>query len=151
MSNSKAGAGPPRLSASGLFFRMRGRQDHTFERNAAFSRIIGRPVFDRILKKRPDGRSVWADRARLGVAHLALTITPATANHQIGDRILLSSANRHDDRYIEVHVYGEISWQSLSKVTLEKALTDPQDQDDWLFGRIKLATRGVAIVDRVHP
>jgi hypothetical protein len=102
-------------------------------------------------KEEPGWRSIWADRARLGVAHLAPTITPATASLQIGDRILFSGATRRDDRYIEVHVYGEISWQSLNKVTLEKALTDSQDQDDWLLARQKLVSRGVMIVDRVHP
>jgi putative endonuclease len=54
---------------------------------------------------------------------LAPTITPAIASHQIGDRILYSGANRHDDRYIEVHVYEEISPQSLSKATPDPAPT----------------------------
>jgi len=96
-------------------------------------------------------RSVWADRAHLGVAHLAPTVTPATAIHELADHILFSGATRPDDRYIEVHIFGEISWQSLSKVTLEKPLTKPEDQDDWSFGQQKLKTRGVMIVDRVNP
>src|SRR5208282_1748629 len=96
-------------------------------------------------------RSVWADRAHLGVAHLAPTVTPATAIHELADHILFSGATRPDDRYIEVHIFGEISWQSLSKVTLEKPLTKPEDQDDGSLGQQKLKTRGVMIVDRVNP
>jgi hypothetical protein len=102
-------------------------------------------------EEEPGWRSVWSDRAHLGVAHLAVEITPATADAQISALIMACGADRHADRYIEVHIYGELSWQSLGKVTLEKPLTEPEDQDDWLFGRQKLAGRGITIVDGVHP
>jgi hypothetical protein len=99
-------------------------------------------------QEEPGWRSTWADRAALGVAHLAPKITPATAYADIPDQILFSGATRTDDRYMETHIFGEISWQSLNKVILEKPLTTPEDQVDWTAGSQKLATRGITIVDR---
>lgn len=102
-------------------------------------------------KEEPGWRSVWDSRHKLGVAHLASAMTSATALSDIPNHILSSGAARADDRYMEVHIYGELSWQALSCVVLERALTDPGEQDDWDFGRQKLMHRGVEIVDRVNP
>jgi hypothetical protein len=63
----------------------------------------------------------------------------------------MSGEGRDRDRYIEVHVYGEVSPQSLGQVTLEKPLTDPQDGEDWEFARQKLTTRGVKVIDGTQP
>jgi hypothetical protein len=96
-------------------------------------------------------RSVWNDRTYLGVAHLMPAVTPGTSIADLPDHILSSGSSRHNDRYMEVHIFGEISWQSLTKATLEKPLTIPEDQDDWDFGRQKLEPRGITIVDKVSP
>lgn len=96
-------------------------------------------------------RSVWTDRARLGIAHLAPEVTPAVGSQTLADLIMFSGPSRDDDRFIEVHIYGELSWQALSQVVLEKPLTETQDRDDWEFGRQKLGRRGVTIVDQVNP
>jgi hypothetical protein len=64
------------------------------------------------------------------VAHLASAMTSATALHDIPKYILSSGATRTDDRYIEVHIYGELSWQTVSCVALERPLTNPEEQDD---------------------
>lgn len=96
-------------------------------------------------------RAVWGDRIYLGVAHLVPSITSALADDALAGQIMVCGATRHDDHYMEVHIFGEVSWQSLSKVTLEKPLTIPEDQDDWDFGRMKLELRGVRIVSLVHP
>lgn len=102
-------------------------------------------------KEEPGWRSVWDSRYKLGVAHLASAMTSSTALHDIPNYILSSGTARDDDRYMEVHIYGELSWQALSCVVLEKALTDSGEQDDWDFGRQKLTHRGVIIIDRVNP
>jgi hypothetical protein len=102
-------------------------------------------------EEQPGWRAIWSDRAHLGVAHLGPTVTPAMSVGALADQVLLSGIDRHGDRYMEVHIYGELSWQSLSKVTLERPLTDAKEQDDWDFGRQKLAGRGVTIIDRANP
>ena len=96
-------------------------------------------------------RSVWGSRQKLGVAHLASAMTSATATPDISNCVLTSGATRTDDRYIEVHIYGELSWQTIGSVVLEKPVTDSEEQSDWDFGCQKLAHRGVRIVDRVRP
>jgi hypothetical protein len=102
-------------------------------------------------EEEPGWRSIWDSRAKLGVAHLVSSITSATSLHDISDHILTSGARRVDDHYMEVHIYGELSWQALRCAILEKPLTVPEEQDDWDFGRQKLSHRGVTIVDRVNP
>lgn len=96
-------------------------------------------------------RSVWGSRYKLGVAQLAPSLTMAMAFDDISNCILSCGVTRGDDRYIEIHIYGELSWQALSRVVLERSLTDSKEQDDWDFGRQKLSHRGVTIVDRVNP
>ena len=101
-------------------------------------------------EEEPGWRSTWADRSQLGVAHLCPSITPATAGNDLVNHVLFCGSDRPEDRYIEIHIYGEISWQSLSKVVLEKPLTTSEDQEDWRFGRQKLGRR-VPIEDHVNP
>lgn len=90
-------------------------------------------------------RSTWADRSQLGVAHLCPSITPVTAGHDLVNHVLFCGPDRKEDRYLEIHIYGEISWQSLSK-----PLTNLDDQDCWKFGQQKLGRR-VPIEDHVNP
>lgn len=132
-------------------------EGHAIEDRASVMRENAFDFFERYdlgrrnAEEEPGWRAVWADRARLGIAHLAGTLTPATAPDRIADAILASGEGRDRDHYIEVHVYGEVSPQSLSKVTLERALTDPQDKDDWDAARQKLTKRGVKVIDRTQP
>jgi hypothetical protein len=99
----------------------------------------------------PGWRSIWSDRARLGVAHLGPAISTATGRDEIAGLILFSGTTRPDDRYMEVQIFGELSWQSLGKVTLERPLTEPNERDDWDFASQKLGNRDVKIVDRTNP
>jgi hypothetical protein len=94
-------------------------------------------------------RAVWGDKVYLGVAHLVPSTTPILGDDALADQIMVCGTTRHGDHYMEVHIFGEVSWQSLSKVTLEKPLTAPEDQDDWDFGRMKLELRGVRLVSVV--
>ncbi len=102
-------------------------------------------------REEPGWRSVWADRSKLGVAHLAAAISPATPRVDLPNKIMFAGATRSDDSYMEVHIFGELSWQSLSKVTLEKPLTNSEDQDNWVKASQKLALRPIDIVDRTQP
>ena len=132
-------------------------EGHAIEDRASVMRENAFDFFERYdlgrrnAEEEPGWRAVWADRARLGVAHLAATLTHATALDRISDAILSSGGGRDRDRYIEVHVYGEVSPQSLGQVTLEKPLTDPQDKDDWDGAQQKLTKGGVKVIDRTQP
>jgi len=99
----------------------------------------------------PGWRAIWADRAQVGVAHLADEVNAATGTRELVNMILFSGPTRPQDRYIEIHIYGDVSWQSISKVTLEAPLTKSEARDDWDFGCQKLARRGIAIEDKVSP
>ena len=106
---------------------------------------------DRDAIEEPGWRSTWATRARLGVAHVEPSVTAATADAELPELILSNGNTRHDDRYMEVHIFGELTWENLNKVTLTQPLTTAEEQDDWLTGRKKLNGRGVTIVDTVYP
>lgn len=92
------------------------------------------------------GRSISAWRSSPRPVNYTSYRTYELVNH-----VLFCGSDRPKDRYIEIHIFDEVSWQSLSKVALEKPLTTSDEQDDWKFGRMKLAHRGVAIVDKVNP
>ena len=93
----------------------------------------------------PGWRSVWTSRSKLGVAHLAGSISSATAVSEIPTMILNSASTRNADKYIEVHIHGELSWQTVGSVILEKPLTDPEERDDWDVASQKLSSRGIPI------
>lgn len=67
------------------------------------------------------------------------------------DLILWQGADRYSDRYIEVHIYGELNWQALGKVSLDGPLTRAEDRENWEFARQKLLRNHVAISVRVVP
>lgn len=90
-------------------------------------------------------RAIWASRHRLGVAHLAPQVTSATAISDIPGLVLTSGSTRTDDRYMEVHIHGELSWQGIGSIVLERPLTDAAQQEDWEFARQKLTSRGISI------
>ncbi|MFZ3353986.1 MAG: hypothetical protein WA268_24305 [Xanthobacteraceae bacterium] len=58
---------------------------------------------------------------------------------------------RQNDRYLEVHIYGELSWQTLAAIILARPMTTAEEQDDWSFGRQKLERRNVKVVDPTNP
>lgn len=90
---------------------------------------------DRNAVEEPGWRSVWTGRAQLGVAHLEPAISAATADGDLPNIILFSGTTRQDDRYMEVHIYGELSWQTLARVVLARPLTTGEEQDDWSFAK----------------
>ena len=106
---------------------------------------------DRNAVEEPGWRSVWVDRARLGVAHLEPAISAATGDAELQDIILSSGTMRQNDRYLEVHIYGELSWQTLAAIILARPMTTAEEQDDWSFGRQKLERRNVKVVDPTNP
>jgi hypothetical protein len=102
-------------------------------------------------KEEPGWRSVWADRAHLGIAHLAGRVTPTTSERDLPGKILSSGATRNDDCFMEIHIYGELTLDAVDTVSLDKPLTNANDHDDWDFARQKVARKLIAVVDRTGP
>jgi hypothetical protein len=88
-------------------------------------------------------RSVWSERAVLAVAHLAGELKPTTREDDLPDLVLHVGADRPADRYMEVHIYGDIRIEAVESVLLEKPLTNGEAQEDWAFARLKLARRSI--------
>ena len=133
-------------------------EGHAIEDRASVMRENAFDFFERYdlgrrnAEEEPGWRAVWADRARLGVAHLAATLTHATAL----DRILrchpvLGRRSGFGTVTSKCMSDGEVSPQPLGQVTLEKPLTDPQDKDDWDGAQQKLTKGGVKVIDRTQP
>jgi hypothetical protein len=120
-------------------------------RENAFDFYVRYKLGDRDAVEEPGWRSVWASRARLGVAHLEPSVTAATADTDFPRMILSNGTTKYDDRFIEVHIFGDLSWENLNNITLAKPLTNAEEQDDWLFGREKLKRRGVTVIDTIYP
>jgi hypothetical protein len=99
----------------------------------------------------PGWRSVWTQRQILGVAHVTPLITVATPANGLADLVMLPGAGRHDDRFMEVHIFGTLDWQSIEAAVLELPLTSTEDRDDWDFARTKLIVRGVSCDERQAP
>jgi len=96
-------------------------------------------------------RAVWADRVRLGVAHLAAALTPAMSAGALPGLMLSVGATRREDRYIEVHIFDPLRWQILARATLDRPLADADAREEWDMARQHLARRGVAIEDHTAP
>jgi hypothetical protein len=106
---------------------------------------------DRDAQEAPGWRAVWADRAWLGVAHIEASLTPALSPGALPDLILHTGATRHDDRFIEVHIFDPLSWQMIASATLDRPITDAEARDEWDFARTRLARRGVPTMDHTVP
>lgn len=98
----------------------------------------------------PGWRAVWADRAWLGIAHLAPAVTPAMSVADLVPVIMTPGTNRQDDRFMEVHLYGELTKEAVEKATLMRPLTEQQDRDNWQLARQTLARNGVEVAEAAH-
>lgn len=106
---------------------------------------------DRDAQEAPGWRSVWGDRALLGVAHLEASLTPALSSGALPGLILAVGATKHDDRFMEVHIFDPLTWQMIASATLDRTITDAEARDEWDFARSRLARRGVPIADHTVP
>lgn len=73
----------------------------------------------------PEGhRSTWADRAKLAVAKLARRLLPDMTQSQFSDILLTAGATTADDDFIEVHIFGVMSVQTLEQVTIDESAAE---------------------------
>jgi len=71
-------------------------------------------------------RALWEDRAALGVAKLEPLVKENMSDEDLCDLILHSGADRHDDRYIEVHVIDFLQREYVGSFYRARAF----DQDE---------------------
>ena len=68
----------------------------------------------------PGLRAIWEDRGRLATAKLEPRINAATTDADFPALLLLQGATSDDDEYIEAQIFGPLTIQSFSEVTLPK-------------------------------
>lgn len=69
-------------------------------------------------------RATWSERHLLAVAKLAAKITQTTS---FAELLLKSDGDRATDEFMEVHIYGALSWQSITAIALTKNDCEPAD------------------------
>lgn len=102
-------------------------------------------------EEEPGWRCVWADRAKLGVTHLAPNVTGATSNDALHHLVLEPGTGRHDDHFMEVHIFDMLTADTFAAVSLDRPLTDSEQQKDWDMASQKLAARGIPVKGGTHP
>jgi hypothetical protein len=100
-------------------------------------------------KEEQGWRAEWADRAKLGVAHLAESLTEATTASDLAKLVLTVGETRADDRLIEVHIHGQINIRNVDCVSLDQVLDDDHSKLEWTFAREKLRSTRVSVTERV--
>ena len=102
----------------------------TVLRENAFDFYEHEDLGKRNAQEAPGWRAVWADRGLLGVAHLAVQLTPAMAIDAIDGLILRVGASRREDHFMEVHIYDAINVNGIEQVDLAVPLTDPEQREE---------------------
>lgn len=92
-------------------------------------------------------RAVWDDRAKLTVAKLASELSSAISPTNLPALVLQPKANRNDDVFVEVVLYGEtgITGEDVEGVRLETTPTDNDDRRDWESITERCAALSIAI------
>jgi hypothetical protein len=63
-------------------------------------------------------RATWSDKDQLAGAKLAATMGGKDRN--FNNLLLSCDGDRANDKFMEVHIYGALDWQSLEKLALPK-------------------------------
>jgi len=93
----------------------------------------------------PSGHfGIWETQGQLAVVkcHAAL---------KTGDyaKILLKSAeNRSKDEFIELHLYGSVTYFAFSKIKLQSQLTNKKDRKNWAILQERLEEEQIAVVTK---
>jgi hypothetical protein len=67
-------------------------------------------------------RAVWSERHLLAVAKLAPKLNGVAVN--LADCLLKSEGNCHTDEFMEVHIYGGVSHQTIAKIIAPQTSSD---------------------------
>jgi hypothetical protein len=97
----------------------------------------------------PSGyRAIWQDRAQLVVAKLAADINSATRESDLAALILAPGANKMQDRFVEVVIYGEqgIDGRDIVQVALMRPITERVRHLRWQIVVETCNQRGIKIV-----
>jgi len=67
----------------------------------------------------PQGvRATWPNRDKLAVVKLVSHLRPGCGQEELAKLLLHSEGKRETDKFIEVHVYGSIDWQTVAKIRI---------------------------------
>lgn len=69
-------------------------------------------------------RARWADRGKLALAKHANDLTPTTKAVEFSSILLRAGTNPGDDVFVEVHIYGSLTRNSLSRVIVDTTQCD---------------------------
>jgi hypothetical protein len=97
----------------------------------------------------PSGfRAIWADREKLVVAKLAPEITSATRDDDLPTLLLAPAANRMDDRFVEVVIYGDqgIDGRDILQVALLRPITERVRRLRWQIIEETCNRQGIRVV-----
>lgn len=85
---------------------------------------------------------------KLGVAHLAISLTEATKDSDLAGLVLAVGATRAEDRLIEVHIHGQINIRNIDCVSLDQIIDDDNSKLEWTFAKEKLRSTRVSVTER---
>ena len=73
----------------------------------------------------PGTRALWGDRHKLCVAKLARRITKATQPEEFSGKLLQSGPTALDDVFVEVHIFGPMTFATFKKVIVSESSPKP--------------------------
>jgi hypothetical protein len=94
------------------------RENLISHRASVFQENSGYFVHRSGVKFPPGSRGTWIDRAKLCVAKLASYITKATGHNDFSTLLLQSGSAGYDDQFVEVHIFGPMTFATFEKVTI---------------------------------
>ncbi len=95
------------------------------ENNVLFMKRHGTTTFES--DRLPKGyRSTWNDRGRLCVAKLADKIKPDTNAADFAELLIEPGENSLDDAFVEVHIFGPMTFHTFKEVTLTTSQAAPR-------------------------
>jgi hypothetical protein len=97
----------------------------------------------------PGHRATWEDRAMLVAAKVAPRLTAATGESSLPGLLLQAGKTRNDDDFVEIAIYadGGLDTHDVSRVTLQRAATTPEETHRLELVREICATRHIAMIE----
>jgi hypothetical protein len=92
---------------------------------------------------------MWEDRAKLVIAKIASKLTVATAESSLPRLLLRAGTTRREDEFVEIAIYadGGLDTHDVSRVTLQRAATTPEEMYRLSLVREICGTRGIAVIE----
>ena len=73
-------------------------------------------------------RSSWQNRHMVAVAKCANLVTSGTRQEDFPGILMETGSSRHDDEFIEVHIFGPFDFKAFESIGTSGKVTDPRDK-----------------------